>query len=216
MGHQSGPHKKANHPVSLGEKLEAIIQDLPADQVTLAEIRDLLGQEGLLLLTAFLTLIFMIPVSIPGVSTVFGAAILLIGFSRLFKCGLWLPKRVRERRLPAEKLRTGLQRGLIWFHRLERISRPHRINWITAKGMMAVVNDCAIILGAVLLMAPFGLIPFSNTLPAIALLLLAIGLLERDGICIILGHFMNLATIFYFTLLIAGGSFTLYKLFHYF
>jgi len=87
---------------------------------------------------------------------------------------------------------------------------------MNARGMMSVLNNSAFILGAVLLMAPFGLIPFSNTLPAVALLLLAIGLLERDGICIILGHLMNLATILYFGLLIAGGSFTLYKLFQHF
>jgi len=170
MGHKSNLHKKKNRAKSLGEKLDDIIRNLPADRVTLAEIRDLLGQEGLLLLTAFLTLVFLIPVSIPGVSTVFGAAILLIGFSRLFNCTLWLPKRVRERQLPAEKLRNGLQKGLIWFHRLERISRPHRLNWMNARGMMSVLNNSAFILGAVLLMAPFGLIPFSNTLPAVALL----------------------------------------------
>jgi hypothetical protein len=198
---------------SLGEKIEVIIGNLPADQVTLAEIRNLLGQEGLLLLTAFLTLIFLIPVSIPGVSTVFGAAILLIGFSRLFNCNLWLPKGFQERRLPAEKLRSGLRKGMIWFHRLERISRPHRLSWITGRGLMAVLNDCALILGAVLLMAPFGLVPFSNTLPAIALLFLAIGLLQRDGVCILLGHLANLATIFYFTLLIAGGGVTIYEIF---
>jgi hypothetical protein len=207
------PAEKKFRTDSLGEKIEVIIRNLPADQVTLAEIRNLLGQEGLLFLTAFLTLIFLIPVSIPGVSTVFGAAILLIGISRLFNCTLWLPKRFQERQLPAEKLRNGLHRGMIWFHRLEHISRPHRLNWITGRGLMAVLNDCALILGAVLLMAPFGLIPFSNTLPAIALLFLAIGLLQRDGVCILLGHLSNLATILYFTLLIAGGSLTIYEVF---
>lgn len=216
MEHKFRPYRPPNNGKSLGEKLDGLIRNLPHDQVTLSEIRDLLGQEGLLLLTIFLNLIFLIPVSIPGVSTVFGAAILLIGFSRLFNRSLWLPRRVRERQLPTEKLRMGLQKGLLWFKRLERISHPHRLNWISTGGMMAVVNDCALILGAVLLMAPFGLVPFSNTLPAVAIIFLAIGLLERDGICIVLGHLTNLATIIYFTLLIAGGSFTLYKLFQHF
>jgi hypothetical protein len=208
------PHlEEALRTDSLGEKLDVIIRNLPDDQVTLAEIRDLLGQEGLLLLTAFLTLVFLIPVSIPGVSTVFGAAILLIGVCRLFNCNLWLPKRIQERQLPAEKLRNGLRKGMIWFQRLERISRPHRLNWLTGKGLISVLNDCALILGALLLMAPFGLVPFSNTLPAIALLFFAIGLLQRDGVCILLGHLSNVVTIFYFTLLIAGGSFTIYQIF---
>ncbi len=191
---------------ALGAKLKTIIANLPPDTVTLAEIRDRLGQDGLLLLTAFLTLVFMIPVSIPGVSTVFGAAILLIGINRLFRCSLWLPQRLQERALPADKLRAGLTGGMVWFHRLERISRPHRLKWLAGQGAVGVTNDLALILGAGLLMAPFSLIPFSNTLPALALLLLAIGLLQRDGVCILLGHCANLATIVYFGVLIAGGG----------
>ena len=161
---------------SPGEKLKTIIENLPPDTVTLAEIRDLLGQDGLLLLTAFLTLVFMIPVSIPGVSTVFGAAILLIGVNSLLNCSLWLPKRLQDRKLPAEKLRASLHGGMVWFHRLERISRPHRLQWLTRHGLVGVVNNSALILGAGLLMAPFGLIPFSNTLPALALLLATLAL----------------------------------------
>lgn len=191
---------------SLGEKLKVIIGKLPSGGVTLAEIRDLVGQDGLLLLTAFLTLVFMVPVSIPGVSTVFGAAILLIGICRLFGRNLWLPRRIAQRVLPSDKLRDGLNRGSIWVHRLERVSRPHRMKWLTSAGVMDTVNSCALIAGAVLLMAPFGLIPFSNTLPALALLFFAIGLLQRDGLCILLGHLSNVVSVIYFTFLIAGGG----------
>ncbi len=194
---------------TLGERLQRIIDTLPADALTLAELRDALGQDGPLFFAALLTLVFLIPVSIPGVSTVFGAAILFIGICRLFNRTLWLPRRVLARPLPAARLREGLGKGLSWFHRLERISRPHRWRWLSAPGPLAVINDLAFILGAVLLMMPFGLIPFSNTLPAIALLLLAIGFLQRDGLCIALGHLANVATVAYFGLLLSGGGLAL-------
>src|SRR5688572_26170908 len=153
-----------------------------------------------MLLTAFLTIVFLVPVSVPGVSTVFGAGILLIGVSRLLRLELWLPKRIERRQVATERLRSALQRGLVWFRRLERVSRPQRISWAASEGVR-IVNDCALILGAALLMAPFGLIPFSNTLPAIALLFLAIGSLQRDGLFILIGHVSNLVTIAYFALL---------------
>lgn len=191
---------------SLGEKLKILISNLPPDGVSLTEIRDLIGQDGLLLLTIFLTLVFMVPVSIPGVSTVFGMAILLVGISRLLSRNLWMPKSIGHRVLPSDKLRGALNQGGKWLVRLERVSRPHRMNWLVSSGLMDVVNNSALITGAVLLMAPFGLIPFSNTLPALALLFLAIGLLQRDGLCILLGHLANLATIIYFSVLILGGS----------
>jgi hypothetical protein len=50
------------------------------------------------------------------------------------------------------------------------------------------------------------LIPFSNTFPALAILCLAVGLLQRDGACILLGYCANVGTIIYFTVLIAGGG----------
>jgi hypothetical protein len=195
--------------LSPADKLEAAIDALPPGSVTLAQVRDLVGADGLMLLTAFLTIVFLVPVSVPGVSTVFGAGILLIGISRLFRLELWLPKRIEQRLVATERLRVALQRGLVWFRRLERISRPQRIAWAASDGAVRIVNDCALILGAALLMAPFGLIPFSNTFPAIALLFLAIGSLQRDGLFILIGHVSNMVTIAYFALLIGGGGYAL-------
>lgn len=190
----------------LGKRLDGLIGSLPPGGVTLAEIRDLVGQDGLLVLSAFLTIVFMVPVSIPGVSTVFGAAILLVGVSRLLDRNLWLPRRIAGRVLPADGLRAAFCRGSAWLHRLERVSRPHRLPWLISAGPTRTANDAALVLGAVLLMAPFGLIPFSNTLPALALLLLCIGLLQRDGLFVLYGHLMNLLTIVYFAALILGGG----------
>lgn len=200
-------------PDSLGEKLDTIIRHLPPDSVTLGDIRDLIGQDGLLLLTAFLSIVFLVPISIPGVSTVFGATILLIGVSRILNRKLWLPKRFQTRRLPTETLRAVLKKGSIWLHRLERISRPQRLLWLTRGRMMGVFNDCALILAACLLMAPFGLIPFSNTLPGLAALFLAVGLMQHDGVSILLGYLTNFATIIYFAALIAGGGAVVHEIF---
>ena len=65
------------------------------------------------------------------------------------------------------------------------------------------------------LMAPLGLIPFSNTLPGIAILLLAAGISQRDGLVVLAGHVMVVLTIVYFAGLAllaygAGQSFSLF------
>jgi hypothetical protein len=197
---------------SVREKIAVAIEKLPPEGVTLAEIHALVGRDGLLLLTIFLTVVFLIPVSIPGVSTVFGGAILMIGVSRLFHRDLWLPKKILTRVVSSEKLRGALRRGLVWLERLERISKPRRLPSLTQGALLSAINNLAFILAAVLLMAPFGLIPFSNTLPAIALLFFAIGALQRDGVSVLLGHLFNLATIVYFGVLIAGGGVAIQKL----
>ncbi|MBL8261173.1 MAG: exopolysaccharide biosynthesis protein [Xanthomonadaceae bacterium] len=191
---------------SLGEQLSSIIEQLPPDSLSLQELLDVFGDEGLLLVTVLLTLVFLIPVSIPGVSTVFGAAILLVGISRLFGRPLWLPARLRSRALPADKLRPGLTGGLVWVRRLEKISRPHRLRTLADGALTRMLNNLAFILAALLLMAPFGFVPFSNTLPALALLLYAIGFIQRDGVAVLLGHLANIGTIVYFGVLISGGG----------
>ena len=191
---------------SLGEQLAAIIEALPADHLTLGELLDVFGDEGLLLLTMLLTLVFLIPVSIPGVSTVFGAAILLVGISRLIGRPLWLPARLRDKALPADRLRPGLTGGMTWVRRLERISRPHRLRSLVVGRAQNLFNNLAFILAALLLMAPFGFVPFSNTLPALALLFLAAGLIQRDGVAVLLGYLANVGTIIYFGILIGGGG----------
>src|SRR5688572_2405165 len=196
---------------SIAERIGLAIADLPSGGVSLATIRDLIGHDGLMLLTAFLTIIFLVPVSIPGVSTVFGGAILLISITRLLGRNLWLPRKLEQREVASEKLRSAFVRGLRWFKRLEKISRPHRMAWLIRGGFMHFINNSGLILGAVLLMAPFGLIPFSNTIPAVAILFFAIGFLQRDGVCILLGHLSNVATIIYFAILIGGGAVAIQK-----
>ncbi|TBV74717.1 exopolysaccharide biosynthesis protein [Pseudoxanthomonas winnipegensis] len=194
---------------ALGDQLQQAIDHLPPDQLSLDALLDQFGPQGLLLLTALLTLVFLIPVSIPGVSTVFGAGILLVGVCRLLRRPLWLPARLRERQLPADRLRSALGRGMVWVGRLQKISRPHRLPALVDSRPAETVNDAGLVLGALLLMAPFGFVPFSNTLPALAILLLAIGLMQRDGVAALLGHLMNLASIVYFGVLIGGGGLAL-------
>ncbi|HKY53050.1 MAG TPA: exopolysaccharide biosynthesis protein [Anaerolineales bacterium] len=198
---------------SLGEKIELIIERLPPSEVTLIEIMDIVGADSLMLLTIILSIVFLVPVSIPGVSTVFGTGILLIGITRLLNRKLWLPQRIANRKLSAVKLREGFKRALVWFRRFEKISRPRRLPSLTTGRFMTLMNDLSFILAALLLMAPFGFIPFSNTLPAIALIFLSVGMMQKDGGSILLGYLASIATIVYFGFLIAGGGLSIRELF---
>jgi hypothetical protein len=200
------PVPAASKDGTLAGEIAAIIERLPAGSLTLAELLEAIGEDGLLLLAILLTLVFLIPVSIPGVSTVFGAAILLIGVSRLFDRPLWVPQRLAKKSLPSDKLRPALDSGMTWVRRMEKIARPHRLRAFVDGRVAGLFNNLAFILAALMLMAPFGFVPFSNTLPALAVLLYAVGFLQRDGGSVLLGHLANVGTIVYFSVLIAGGG----------
>lgn len=194
------------HAEPVSRRLRALVRSLPRTGITLSELIHQVGNDGMLILSALLTLVFLIPVSIPGVSTVFGAAILLIGIARLLRRDLWIPAKLKHRTIATRKLRPLLRKALTWLHKIERVSKPNRIQWLVSEGPVDVMNSLSLILGAVLLMMPFGLIPFSNTFPAVALLFFSIGLLQRDGVCVLLGYICNVLTIVYFAILITGGG----------
>ncbi|MFA7668678.1 MAG: exopolysaccharide biosynthesis protein [Burkholderiaceae bacterium] len=194
---------------SLSATLTRTVDAIHGETVTLRELMAAIGEQGLLLLCAFATLPFLIPVSIPGVSTVFGAAIVLLSIAITLNRMPWLPDRILDRKLDAQKLLPTLRKGVRIVSRIDAWVRPRALS-MTAK-YMTVINGCVLVFGGVLLMAPFGLIPFSNTAPAVGILLLAIGMIQRDGVFVILGYVSTVLTVIYFSALLyaafwAGGA----------
>lgn len=197
---------------SLKGKLEAVVDNLThSETVTLETVMGLIGREGLLFFCIFLTLPFMVPVSIPGVSTVFGLSIILIGIGLLSKRNPWLPGSIMKKSFPAATLALSLQKGLVWVQRIEKISRP-RLPALTRGETMNSVNGFVLLVGGVLLTAPFGFVPFSNTLPGLAILFLALGMLQQDGWCILLAYATTGLTIIYFAFLLLGGTLAIQKI----
>ena len=93
-------------------KVHRIISNIPDRKLEIHEFTGLLGSEGLLILTSLLSLFFLIPVSVPGVSTVFGLVIFFISINYILGKGLWLPKSTRYKTISGEKISGVLQKGL--------------------------------------------------------------------------------------------------------
>jgi len=189
---------------SFVEVLKEIVASIQGETITLRELLERIGEQGLLIFCMILTLPFLFPVSIPGVSTVFGLAILLIGIGVTLNRLPWLPARLKERKIATERLIPVLKRGADVLGRFERFVRP-RIPVLTHGTTVNRFNGVMLVLSAVLLMFPLGLVPFSNTLPALAILFLAIGMLQRDGLFITLGYVAIIATVIYFVALFAAA-----------
>ena len=185
---------------TLRETLERTARAIGGKAVTLREIMALVGEQGLLLLCAVLTIPFLLPVSIPGVSTVFGLAIILISIGIATNRTPWLPRQIMDRPIDAQKLVPTLERGAGLVRRIEAVIHP-RLTGLTGGAAISRFNGLMLILGGVLLMFPLGLVPFSNTLPAFAILFLCIGMSQRDGWFVVAGYAMTLATIVYFSAL---------------
>ncbi|MFC3339513.1 exopolysaccharide biosynthesis protein [Paracandidimonas soli] len=189
--------------IPLSETLTRTIDGIQGETVTLRELMAAIGEQGLLMLCAVATLPFLIPVSIPGVSTVFGAAIVLLAIAVTLNRMPWMPKRILDRELSTASLVPALRKGVRIVSRIDTWVKPRAL--FLSDGHMARFNGMVLLFGGVLLMAPFGFVPFSNTAPAVGILLLTIGMLQRDGLFVLLGYLGTILTVVYFTVLIYGA-----------
>jgi hypothetical protein len=199
-------------PRLLSEQL-AILRATFADQrPTLREVIVALEGRAYALLMILFALPFAAPVSVPGSSTPLGLAIAVIAAQLAFGRLPWLPRRMLDRRLPPGffvKLVDVTQRIV---RALERVLHP-RLPALTSTAVVRALHLLLLTVAALLLALPMP-IPLTNTFPGWTILLLACGLLERDGFFIIAGYAMFLATLVFFALLGSGISETLQHTWH--
>jgi len=175
------------------EPLSTILLDeLTEDEtVTLGELRDRLARRGFGLLMIVLALPTLIPVLPPGSAAVIGLLYVLLSLQMLFgKDEPWLPARLGRYRLSAKAITALRKRGIPFLQRIERFSRPRLLpidDRIASRGVAVIV----LLLGIVLV-PPF---PFLNTLPALAVLIMGVGLLNRDGLFIAIGALLTATVI---------------------
>ncbi|MFK3688681.1 exopolysaccharide biosynthesis protein [Agrobacterium tumefaciens] len=188
----------------LSTTLEQLIGKLKGQTITLRELMEAIGEQGLLLICAIASLPFLIPVSIPGVSTVFGAAIILVSLAITLNRLPWLPKKILDRQMETAKLIPALQKGVSIVSKLDGFIRP-RLPALTTGAIANRINGLALMTAGVLLMMPLGFIPFSNTLPGVAILLFSAGMIQRDGVTVLGGYlFLGLTTVYFAALAYAA------------
>ena len=174
-----------------------------ADGITVGELVDKAAEAGFGFLVGVLTLI-----AIPffGLSTPFGLAIALVGMQ--LAIGLprpWLPKRARRRELSMtmlDRVLSLLARRTKWLSRSTR-RRYERL-------LIPRLVGVGIVLLGLGLALPLP-IPGSNMIFLIPLFVYAVGLLERDGVWILVGH---LGTAIDMALLVVFGATVLLALEH--
>jgi hypothetical protein len=72
--------------------------------------------------------------------------------------------------------------------------------WLTEGKVMRFVHMGMVCAGAGLLLLPLGGIPFTNTLPALVIVIGMLGVMERDGAAVAVAYGFLVATVIYFGL----------------
>jgi hypothetical protein len=197
---------------SLAAEIARLEEFLANEAVQLRQVIAALEHRAYELLMMLLVLPFLVPVSVPGMSTPLGLLVAAISLPLALGRLPWLPRRLLDARLPPGFFRKvfAATRGSVRL--LERVLRP-RWPGVTQGRWLMRVHLAAICVMALALTLPMP-IPLTNTFPAWAIFLLAAGAMERDGLCVLAGYAMALATAVWFFLLGAAVQHSLEATWH--
>lgn len=182
------------HSVSLSFLLLNFARQVQGERISMRELKDSLGRRSFGLILFVLAIPNVLPfVAIPGVSSVIGAPILLIAFQMMLGYQhIWLPKWIANSSMSSQNFLKIIEKAAPWLARMEKLLKP-RWNGL-AKGKIEPYLGAVCVLMAFLLMLP---IPLGNLFPAISILLISLGLIERDGVCVAAGLIMSVISVVY-------------------
>lgn len=163
----------------------------PADRVRLGDVVAVLGDRAFGLLLLLFALPNVVPSPFIGQSGLFGVP--MVFFSIQFVIGMprpWIPSWLAERSVATADFVSAVSKVVPWLRRVERLLRP-RLAWTCGAFAERVLAGLFLILSVILALP----IPLVNIMPAIAIALMALGLIEHDGLAIGAGVGMAVASI---------------------
>ena len=181
----AAPEEQAK--LALSKILCQIMADWKGEKISLDHIMDYLGDRSFGFLIIILALPNVTPISIPGVSGVLGTIIALLCLQII--CGYEhpaLPRFIMRYEVPFHPFVQVLTRIMPYLEKIEKLLKP---SWLFLSSRLAekIVSALSIVI-AILLALP---IPLANQPTAAALILIAIGIISKDGRAIFLGIIMS-------------------------
>jgi len=187
-------------PAQLSELLDAVARDcVELGRLSLGDLIHRLDDRATLVLLALFSLPFITPVPTAGLSMPFGLAAAIIGLGIARGRNPAWPDRLLRLQLPAGLVGRIVSAGSRVWRIVDRLLKP-RWSWVAQATPWRWLHGSIAIISGILMALPLP-IPFSNALPAITLLLLAAGLLQRDGLALVAAHMCFLMTVTFFSVL---------------
>ena len=185
----------------LSQVLHGLANDPIRERISIVDLLAALGDRAI----GALLFIFAFPNVLPtppGTSAVLGAPLLFLAAQLAFGRQPWLPAIITKRSMSRDDFQTLIRRIAPWLARAEKLLKP-RLSSLTLPPMEYLIGLVCLLL-AILLALP---IPLGNMLPALAISLIALGVLERDGVWVLAG----LVTAGIATVVVSGVVFAMIK-----
>lgn len=164
--------------------IKSLLEKLANQPLSLGDILAQTSERGFSLVICLLVLPFLFPMP-PGLTGPLGAACIILAMQMaLGRRSPWLPKRIARFKFPRWFVLQLLQNLRRVTRVVEKIARP-RLSHIAKSHYTWRLNGLCIAWLSVLLISP---IPFTNPIPTVGILLLAISTLEADGLLMCISY----------------------------
>lgn len=188
-------------PARASALLKRLHGRMTGDKPSLGEVLGHLGDRA----PGFLLLALAIPAVVPTpglpAGLVFGTVLVLVAIQMIVgRDRLELPGWIGRRRVARGTLETIVEKGTPL---VERLEARLRTRWpsLTHQGVLRPLGFFVLMMG-ILIALP---IPFGNTLPGLAVLVIALGLIVKDGLAVAAGLGLGVAAAGVSAMLVAGS-----------
>jgi hypothetical protein len=180
-----------HRPRRTSQLLRDFVTSHPEPRISLGALRDTLGDRGFGVLLFIFALPNLVPVNIPLLSAVLGLPLVLLAAQLTYgRHKPWFPHWLTERSFPRDGFANIVLRSLPYLERTERLLRPRLTFLLSWTGERLI--GLAILILALVLALP---IPFANWLPACAIAIIGLAIVEKDGLAVLAGLAVGVASL---------------------
>jgi hypothetical protein len=179
-------------PRTIHHLLADVLGTIKTKTVTLGVLIDGLHERGFGILIFLFALPMAIPLPVPpGVNLLFSTPLLFLTFQQIYGAQKpWLPATMRKRNLKKSSLTKTIKTATPLLDKITYLVRP-RLAFMT-QGIASNLIGVFGFLFALCICIP---IPMTNTVPSMAVAIMAVGVLMRDGLAVIGGMIIGSAWI---------------------
>jgi hypothetical protein len=180
--------------------LREFLASHPEPRITLGALRDALGDRGFGVLLFIFALPNLVPVNIPLLSAVLGLPLVLLAAQLSYgRHKPWFPHWLTHQSFSRQGFAAVVERALPSLERAEKLLRPRLTMLLSWTGERLV--GIAILILAVVLTLP---IPLGNWLPAFAIAIIGLAIVEKDGVAVLVGLGVGVASVFVAATVVVG------------
>ena len=192
----SSLQQEEHKPNPFLEILNRLSENSLERSLTLKEVIDCFGIKSHSLLIAFLSLPFLQPVPLFGLSTPMGIMIAIVAFFQVMNKTPWIPKRWRDKQVSGKLLEKILEVAKKYLEKLSKISSKRWEIFFNLKFFL-IFNFFVVSIMGLFLSLPLP-VPFSNSIPAWGIFINSIGQIEEDGILIFISYIIFAIALVFF------------------